>query len=114
MDQGGRIIPTLGPMTCPHSRLISLLISKRINSIDKSTPYSWYGVECGLYFIRFSASRHTNLRDIMRGGRLMPTLGRTPFSCSHQSVFPEGSKLESDEFQMRNFFEEGDLLVAEV
>jgi len=63
-------------------------------------------------------------------------LGRMPSSCSHQSISLEVSrwvcfkrspvvacanqyhsqrrKLESDELQMRTFFEEGDLLVAEV
>ena len=29
-------------------------------------------------------------------------------------IFQQRRKLESDELQMRNFFEEGDLLVAEV
>ena len=35
-------------------------------------------------------------------------------SKSYLIIFRQRRKLESDELQMRNFFEEGDLLVAEV
>jgi len=90
--------PLLAPLKGSISSSFHVDTIRKLVTLDESPRY----VSCSC------------LRDIMRGGRLMPTLGRTPFSCSHQSVFPEGSKLESDEFQMRNFFEEGDLLVAEV